>query len=830
MSTNQSLVAQWNEVMLEAIRTDGASPTPTTYHLHLTTAAVYDAWAAYDVDAYGHYSDIVRPVDEHTEANKEIAISHAFYDMLLTFFPEQQALFDGFMSSLGYDPTATGSDASDPVSVAKLAVQGVWDARANDGSNFENDFADTTGFTPINNAQEGSSTAPGGADFDPNHWQPLRVANGVLVDANGNPVYDDDDDLSFADQIALTPHWGSVTGFGLETVGQVRPDAPPQLGDFSEYVDGLGNVTTNDQAYRDQFTEVMEASATLTTEEKVIAEYWADGPRTEAPPGHWNQIAQDIALREGHGIDDDAKMFFALNTALFDAGIATWEAKYYYDFIRPQSAIRNLYHDEEIQAWGGPNQGTETMLGQAWQPYQDTTFVTPPFPEYTSGHSSFSMAAANTIAAYVGSDAYYDGTSQSNYDLDSVAGIDLLGEYVSTDLLFENFVGDPVVLQWATLTEAANEAGISRIYGGIHIQDGDLNGRIIGADVADLGENRWTSLFTRGGDDDIQGTASDDFILAGTGDDSVSAGEGSDTVTGGAGEDNLTGGAGADIFRDALSDMFGDVITDFEKGSDSIVFDGTLLARAGLSVRDGGAVLGVDVDTSGSVDADEEFMLSGGLSDGDFMAVTKDGDTFVTFESFLPQLQEQQQIDAAAVNGIINANYFLGDGSRDFELSLRDIATADFDNALGTYEIDAAGNLVNAQVVFGSSKSASTPQLIENVAEGHQLGFFLVQNGADWAAGLSAGDSISFVNASGAGANLSDGSSVMLAVNGTAAGETVFHSVDAALNADGLQHALSGVDAGGTSISVGFEDLLGGGDNDYQDVVFRVESMDSFML
>ena len=94
-------------------------------------------------------------------------------------------------------------------------------------------------------------------------------------------------------------------------------------------------VTTNDQAYRDQIEEVLNVSATLTTQQKVIAELWADGPRTEYPPGNWNQIAQDIAIREGHGIDEDAKMFFALNAAVFDAGIATWEAKYAYDYNRP---------------------------------------------------------------------------------------------------------------------------------------------------------------------------------------------------------------------------------------------------------------------------------------------------------------------------------------------------------------------------------------------------------------------------------------------------------------------------------------------------------------
>ena len=830
MSDGLSLVGQWNEVMLDAIRSEGASPTPTSYHLHLTSSAVYDAWAAYDAAAYGAYTDIVRPLEEHTEANKAIAVSYAFYDMLSLFFPGQQTKFDAFMAQLGHDPAASGNGASDPITVARTAAQGVLSARSDDGSNFANDFADTSGYVPTNDPQEGSAGAPGGDQFDPNAWQPLQVPNGTLLDNNGNPTYDDNDPTTFDDQVALTPHWGDVEGFALETGDQVRPPAPPLLGDTSEYIDALGNVTTNDQAYRDQFTAVMTASANLTTEQKVIAEYWADGPRTEAPPGHWNQIAQDISLREGHGIDDDAKMFFALNAALFDASIATWEAKYHYNYVRPQSAIRDLYYDQEIQSWAGPDLGTQTIMGQDWQPYQDTTFVTPPFPEYTSGHSSFSFAAARAIAAYVGSDAFYDGTTLSNYDLDDVDGTDLLGQYVATELLFETFTGPPVVLQWATLTEAAAEAGDSRIYGGIHIQDGDYNGRQIGEDVAALGQVKWQSLFSRAGDDGIVGTDVAELILAGTGADTVAAGAGDDTISGGAGSDNLAGGAGADDFRDALQDLLGDTITDFEAGLDRIVIQNSLIERQDLIVGDGNGTIGVDTDNSGSVNNDEQINLSGGLSNGTFMAVTGESDTIVTFETFLPALQDLQQVDAAAVNGMINDAFFQGDGITSFRVTLNANAVAEFDNALGVYEVDAAGDIVDAHLLFDSTKAQNGPLALSQVEDGNKLGFFLVQDGADWATGLSDSDVLSFVNAEGEAANVSDVAQVQMAVNGRVTDETVFHSFDKALNADGIEHALSGVNADGTAVLVGFEDLLGGGDLDYQDVLFTVENADVFIM
>lgn len=547
MTQEQSVVAEWNEMLLDAIRSGAAKPTATTYQLHLTSSAVYDAWSAYSPEAYGHYGEISRPEAEHTEANKAEAVSFAAYRMLVEFFPDQADKFDAKMAALGYDVEDVSTDPSTAAGVGNLAARSVLAARVDDGSNYENGFADTTGYTAANGADDLGDNGPGGADFDPNTWQPLRVPNGTLLNENGVPIYDPDDPSTYVDQQALTPHWGGVTPFALASGDQFRPPAPPELGNFEPYTDARGVTTTSDQAYRDQFAEVMEMSAALDTRNKVIAEFWADGPRTESPPGHWNQIAQDIALREGHGIDEDAKLFFAVNAAVFDAGIATWEAKYHYDAIRPQSAIRYLYWDQEIESWAGPNQGTQTILGQEWHPYQNVTFVTPPFPEFVSGHSTFSMAAAKTIAAFVGSDAYYDGTSLGNYDLDDVAGTDLLGEYVATHLSFEEFgAGDPVVLRWETLTEAAEEAGISRLYGGIHIQDGNLRGQEMGMAIASEAEERWSALFTRGGDDLILADRRGGLEIAGAGDDTVLGRKGKDLVEGGSGDDLICGRRGGD--------------------------------------------------------------------------------------------------------------------------------------------------------------------------------------------------------------------------------------------------------------------------------------------
>jgi len=545
-NSEQSIVAHWNEMLLDAIRSGVAKPTETAYQLHLTSSAAYDAWAAYDPDAYGAYVELERPEAEHTQDNKMVAVSYANLRMLEEFFPDQVDKFRAFMVSLGLDPDDQSTDPTTAVGIGNLAAQGVFAARAGDGSNRENGYADTTGYLATNSADPLAANAPGGEGFDANKWQPLRVPTGTVLDENGNPVASDDPG-SYVDQIALTPHWGGVTPFALTDTDQVRPPDPPKLGDFTPYVDSFGNVTTNDAAYREQFAEVLEVSGNLTAEEKLVAELWADGPRTEAPPGHWNQIAQDISKREGYGIYDDAKLFMALNAAIFDVAIATWDVKYDTDYVRPQSAIRHLYHDQEVEAWAGPNQGIQTILGQEWQPYQNTTFVTPPFPAYTSGHSGFSRAAADTIASYVGDDSFYDGQSQSNYDLDDIPGIDLLGQYVGTGLAFEDYDGAPIVLQWDTLGDAADEAGISRIYGGIHIEADDLYGRQLGADVAAIAEERWQALFTRGGDDVIFVEEGGGLTIAGAGDDVVIGAQEDDVIEGGSGDDLLAGVAGDDV-------------------------------------------------------------------------------------------------------------------------------------------------------------------------------------------------------------------------------------------------------------------------------------------
>ena len=189
--------------------------------------------------------------------------------------------------------------------------------------------------------------------MDPNHWQPLLQSNGMP-------------------QRYLAPHWGLVTPFALASGDALRPDTPP---------------LHPARAYRREATQILRFSALLRDRQKVIATYWADGPNTETPPGHWNLFAQFVSQRDGHSLDEDVKMFFALGNALLDASISVWECKRYYDYVRPITAIRFLYAGTQVRAWGGPARARRSSTGGVPPVHRDA-----PFAEYVSGHSTFSAA------------------------------------------------------------------------------------------------------------------------------------------------------------------------------------------------------------------------------------------------------------------------------------------------------------------------------------------------------------------------------------------------------------------------------------------------------
>ncbi len=434
-----SVVVQWDSAELEAVRHTHLGPPMVARALAVAHTAMYDAWAAYDANAVGTRLGMTlrRPATERTIGNKERAVSYAAYRALADLFPSERAAFEGLMRQLGYDPSVTSTDATSAEGVGNVAAEAVLTFRHADGSNQLGDLApgsysDYTGYQPVNSPSQ---------IVDPNRWQPLLVPDGQG---------------SVTAQRFIAPQWGLVSPFALTSGAQFRPASVPNL------YPGAG--------YNDQAQELIDFSANLTDEQKTIVEYWADGPSSELPPGHWALFAQWVAKRDAHTIDDDAKMFFALSNAMLDVSIAVWDCKRTFDYVRPITAIRFLKRGTEIRAWGGPFKGTQTILGDYWQAYQTSAQPTPAFPEFSSGHSAFSSAAAEVLRSFTGSDAFGNSVTikagNSRVEPGAVPASD-------------------VNLSWPTFTEAADQAGMSRRYGGIHFKEGDLQsramGRVVGA-------------------------------------------------------------------------------------------------------------------------------------------------------------------------------------------------------------------------------------------------------------------------------------------------------------------------------------------------------------
>ena len=417
---SDNIVLRWNATALEAVRRTGMPPPAVARALAIVHTCMYDAWAASDPVAVGvHFR--TKDLTLVTDGRRERGISFAAHRALVDLFPTQRPLFDALLIELGYDP----EDVSDGDSLLGIqAADAGLEFRMDDGANQQQNYADYTGYAPINTPE---------TLVDPNRWQPLITAGGAA-------------------QVFALPHWGLVTPFALESADQFRAAAPA--------LDPHG-------LYRKQALAILQTSARLGDREKVIAIYWADGPRTETPPGHWCLFAQFVSRRDHHSVEQDVKLFFALSNALMDASIAVWDAKRYYDFVRPITAIRYLFAERPVRAWAGPYQGTQLISGESWQPY----IPTPPFAEYVSGHSTFSAASAEILKLFTGSD-------QFGAQVTIPAGSSPIepGLVPSTD----------VTLAWRTFSDASDEAGLSRRYGGIHFEDGDLEGRAVGRRIGGL--------------------------------------------------------------------------------------------------------------------------------------------------------------------------------------------------------------------------------------------------------------------------------------------------------------------------------------------------------
>jgi hypothetical protein len=462
------------------------------------------------------------------------------------------------MLQLGFDPDDTATVGGNPSAVGNRIAEEVLGYFANDK------WDDLTAFlgseyatvnSPMPVAETGTVMA------DPNRWQPLLFEEAITQNGQVADVV----------QSFLGANWGAVRPFALSKLEGEQvyhdPGLPPQLGaaqdtlfksgnvevilasslldpDDSTMVDiSPGAIGNNTLGFNDGTGHTINPATGLQYQEnvvnqadfgRVLAEFWADGPNSETPPGHWNTLANEIVdhpdfLRKigGQGpqldkLEWEVKMYFAMNAALHDAAVAAWGCKRVYDYVRPISSIRYMaglgqstdvsgssYHPDgiplvpglievitsttsaagqrhehlsasigeiAIRAWTSSDSidpetehaGVDWILAESWLPYQRDTFVTPAFAGYVSGHSTFSRAAAEVLTQMTGS-AFFPG------------GMGTFTAHQNEYLEFENGPTTDVELQWATYYDAADQAGLSRIYGGIHVPADDGPGRIIGS-------------------------------------------------------------------------------------------------------------------------------------------------------------------------------------------------------------------------------------------------------------------------------------------------------------------------------------------------------------
>jgi hypothetical protein len=459
---NPSIVIAWNKAALQGVRDSTIGPPMVARALAIVHTCIYDAWAAYDEHAVSTQpsDQLKQPAYRRRIFNQNEAISFAAYRALVDLFPGDKAtVFDPLMMSLGYDPANTSTDTSTPSGVGNVACAAVLQFRHNDGSNQLGNltpsgvpYADYTGYKAVNPP----TTVPVNpvTVVDVNHWQPLQSFNAAGI---------------FTTQGFLGAQWFKVIPFGLTAADELRSQ-----------IAEAGPAQYGSEEFVKEAREVVWISGHLTDEQKMIAEFWADGPHTNSPPGHWNVFAQYVSAKYQFELDDDVKMFFALNNAVCDAGIVAWDAKRAFDSVRPATSITFLFQGQQILAWGGPFKGAVMMDGRYWIPYQESTFPTPPFPEFISGHSTFSAAAAEVLKLFTRSDDFGESAT-----------------FAPGSSAFEpGFTpAEAVTLHWDTFVDAANQAGISRRYGGIHFKAGDLTGRAMGKIVGDINWQKATSLW-----------------------------------------------------------------------------------------------------------------------------------------------------------------------------------------------------------------------------------------------------------------------------------------------------------------------------------------------
>ena len=587
-----SVARRWNEITLQSIRHDLARPTVHARNLFHISVAMWDAWATYDESAAAVLFR-ERHVAADPAAARAEAISHAAFGVLKARFagsPGEALMFPQYrslMGELGFDPDDAGVEGDSPAAVGNRIAARVLAFGLEDGANEAAGYANRV-YEPVNPPL--LPAYPGNPDIvDMNRWQPLALD--VFVDQAGNPIVGGYPDF-------LSPEWGGVVSFALtpdmRTLRSrdghswsvwLDPGPPPLFGTetdaafrwgfelvaaWSNHLDpsddvmwdispgGIGNAalpaTADDWASFYDFENGGDGSpghalnpvTGLPYAEqlvprgdyaRVLAEFWADGPESETPPGHWFVILNEVSDHEllekriggtGEIVGDlewDVKSYLLMGGAMHDAAIAAWSVKGWYDYLRPISAIRALagrgqssdptagsYHPDGIRLTPGLIElvtqettrrrqrhrhlrGNEGKIAlNAWRghdeirdPTRHTADVGWILAEEWWPYQRASFVTP-FFAGYVSGHSTYSRTAA--IVMHRLTGSAFfpggMGEFFAPKdefLVFEKGPSVDVTLQWATYYDASDQCSLSRIWGGIHPPADDIPGRRMGDEI-----------------------------------------------------------------------------------------------------------------------------------------------------------------------------------------------------------------------------------------------------------------------------------------------------------------------------------------------------------
>lgn len=402
----------------------------------ILTNAWFDSIAPYHPTAVGVYSDLGRrPAGERLDNyHMNVASLYASYRVMNSLMPGHNADWRAMLEAAGLDPDDNQENTTTAVGIGNLAGKAIVKARENDGMNQlgneggrefnRRPYADYLGYQPVNTPHEVRN---------PSRWQPDIKLVGIGL---------------YQAQEFVTPQIRVTKPYSYENPRRFKAPAPKA----SNY--------RNFQAYKAQADEVLNASANLTDEQKMIAELFNDKLISLGQSGLFMTQKMDLSLAESIHYE------FLTNVAEFDTAIAVWDNKYNYDAVRPFTAIRYLYANRTVTSWGGPGMGTvEELPGAHWRSYLGVA----DHPEYPSGSASFCGAHAEASRLFFKSD-------ELGWEVPVLEGSSLV-EPGLTPM-------DDITLVFDTWTDFQDKCDISRVWGGVHFPPALKAGREIGQKVA----------------------------------------------------------------------------------------------------------------------------------------------------------------------------------------------------------------------------------------------------------------------------------------------------------------------------------------------------------